>query len=68
MDLLERSAHGVRIGGVSLNDKAPDVIRNRAQRFSTAAHDRHVGAIGHKAARDSGANPGSATGDESGFS
>jgi hypothetical protein len=68
MNLLKRSAHGVRVGGVSLHDKAPDVIRNRAQRFSTAAHDCHVGAIGHQAARDSGANAGSAAGDESGFS
>jgi hypothetical protein len=67
MNLFKRFAHSARVGGVSLHDKAPDVIRNRAQRLSTAAHDRHVGAIGHKAARDSRANAGTATGNKRGF-
>ena len=68
MNLRKRAANRVRIGGICLHDEAPEIIRNGAQRLRTAAHDRHVGALGHEAARDGSANAGSTPGNKRGFS
>ena len=67
MHFRKRAANRVRIGGICLHDEAPDHPQWRAT-APNGAHDRHVGALGHEAARDGSADAGSTPGNKRGFS